>query len=457
MPEYKGDWWLPNEKDSKVKGTLVIPVDDRPVLELMGALTDIGPGKSNDFRPEVILGTSIEGKRVTLLRCFQFDPTVNLGTGAKSSKFYATIIVVGEHFNDAKELKFKALYAEYAGLDDWVRMSGFDIQTPDPTTSSVIYKQPGPIQAVINGLQVSIIFEGLMHQEIPKRVTIRQRTSIEMRTSAEESIDEFLKLAYTVQNFLSLALAQATYPTEIYGEAELHKVEFQGHTIYPPIRLIIPAATSSKRLGPIPQKPLLLFSDVAGRFSLILKNWFANAELLEPVYAGYFAVMNDPQMYLHQKFLSLVNAIESYHRRRFGNYELPEGDHEKRKQAIVSAAPAEFQKWLTKKLRYSNELTLRVRLEQLVQKFSFLEFKNKDWFINKVLNTRNYLTHYDPSLKDQSATDSELLEITYKLKVMNEAALLTELGLASADVERVIRMSDGYRLAFVSLQNHPSS
>ncbi len=450
VSEHKGDWWLPDKPEIKVKGTLVIS-DDQAVLELAGALTEIGPGKPQDFRPEVILGISIEGHRITLLKCFQFNPTVNLGTGAKMSNFFAEMVLIGEHFNSVDELRFNVIYAEFPSLNNWVRISGFDIQRPDPTVTTVTYKRPMPIQAQVNGVRVSLVFEGLPHWEFPRQVTIRQRTCIEIKPHDAKSLDEFLKLVRDIQNFLSLAIAQETRPVKIYGETEKHKMQIKDQMVYPPIRIIVPSWFSSKG-SKSPQNPLLSFKDIVNRFGLILKNWFTNADPLEPVYGGYFAVIYNPQMYLHQKFLSFLNALESYHRRRFSNYELPEVDHKKRKDAIVSAVPEHYRNWLEKKLEYSNELTLRVRLQDLVQKFSFLQFRDTDWFVNKVLNTRNYLTHYDPSKKEGAATNDELLEITHKLKVLIEAVLLTELGLSPTEVQNLVRQSDEYQLAFVRLQ-----
>jgi hypothetical protein len=453
VSKYKGDWWLPDKPELKVKGTLDISQDNRAVLELMGALTEIGPGKPLEFRPEIILGISIGGTRITLHKCIQFHPTLNLGTGAKASSFYASMVFLGEHFNDSRELKFKALYVEFDGLDYWVGVSGFDIQEPNSTTKVLTYRQPGPIQALINGLKVSILFEGLPTIRTPKQVTIRQRTSIELRPKSEESFDDLLKLVFDIQNFLSLAFAQPTSPTRIYGQSDAHKLEINGQTIYPTIRIAVHSTFSTKEIGRVQGNSLITFRDVLGRFGLFLKNWLVKTELLEPVYGGYFAVVYNPQMYLHQKFLSFLNAIESYHRRRIANYELAEAEHLRRLTSILSTAPQEHRKWLERKLRYSNELTLRERLEQIIERYSFLEFRDKGWFVNKVLDTRNYLTHYDPTLKGKSATNDELIEITRKLKVLNETVLLSELGLLPIEVERLIRHSDEYQLASVRLQS----
>lgn len=50
-------------------------------------------------------------------------------------------------------------------------------------------------------------------------------------------------------------------------------------------------------------------------------------------------------------------------------------------------------------------------------------------FINKVMNTRNYLTHYDESLKSKTTSENTLREITDKLNLILFFWILNILGL----------------------------
>ena len=50
-------------------------------------------------------------------------------------------------------------------------------------------------------------------------------------------------------------------------------------------------------------------------------------------------------------------------------------------------------------------------------------------FINKVMNTRNYLTHYDESLKSETASEDTLREITDKLNLILYFWILKIVGL----------------------------
>jgi len=89
------------------------------------------------------------------------------------------------------------------------------------------------------------------------------------------------------------------------------------------------------------------------------------------------------------------------------NYELPEEEHAKRLEEIIKAAPSQHKEWLKNKLAYSNEPSLRKRLKEIFNEIRDVIpkeiFPDEEYFIGKVVDTRNYLTHYDKRLKEIAA------------------------------------------------------
>lgn len=154
-------------------------------------------------------------------------------------------------------------------------------------------------------------------------------------------------------------------------------------------------------------------------------------------------------VYLNLKFLSMVQALESYHRRAVSNKELPEDDHKERVARIMNAAPSEHKKWLKEKLNYSNEPRLRERLKDLSDTFH-VTIKNlipdRKYFINKVIDTRNYMTHYDEDLKEKSAKEIELFIITEQLRSIVEMCLMKEIGFNSKEIDNLICKRYKHRL-----------
>jgi chemotaxis regulatin CheY-phosphate phosphatase CheZ len=146
-------------------------------------------------------------------------------------------------------------------------------------------------------------------------------------------------------------------------------------------------------------------------------------------------------MYIEQQLLSLVGAIEAYHRRTMDNFELPKEQHNKRLEEILRSVPEEYKGWLNEKLAYSNEKSLRKRLREIVKEFDPILkelIPDLDSFVDKVVKTRNYLTHNDEKLKDQAVAGKELLELVENLKIIAEICLLKELGFTLDKIKNLI-------------------
>jgi ApeA N-terminal domain 1 len=123
-------------------------------------------------------------------------------------------------------------------------------------------------------------------------------------------------------------------------------------------------------------------------------------------------------MYLEQRFLNMVQAAESYHRRRRSNEVLPKSEHRERVQRIVSTAPEGDRSWLKEQLTYSNEPRLRDWLADLValtEPVMMPLIGDVHKFVRLVTNTRNYHTHYDRRLLSKSAQGPDLYELTSQL------------------------------------------
>jgi len=448
--EYKGIWWLPDNPEKQISGTLTFTPSEGAVLDLIGSFEDI-KDMNKMLEPEIILGTTSNGKNITLHKCFETKSSVSL-PGFQISSFYANVIFIGAHFQKSEDIKFKNISVHYSHLDEWTNISGFDIQYLPEREVAVKYKVPESIKASINDdYNIHIIFraEYPVRSTVQKEANIKQITYIKIEASQEKILEEYWKTMYQIQNFLSLGVMSPVYPLTIEGTTEVNKTIIESKTYYPPVKIVYrlgDVRIVSKTL--LPFDMLFTFRDISDRFEGFLKNWFGRAELLEPVYDLYFGTLYNPRMYLQHWFLSLVQAIESYHRRVMKNHELPEEEHNKRIAEILSMAPEKHVDWLKGELVYSNEPSLRSRLREIFEKYSdivkdFIE--DKDAFIQKVVITRNYLTHYDSNLKEQAAKGKELYQVTQKLRISLEICLLTELGFSLEDIRNLFSRNRQYK------------
>ncbi len=453
--EYKGIWWLPDKPEEQISGTLRFAAAEGAVLELIGSFKDL-QDMNKILEPEIILGISSNGKNITLYKCFETKSTISF-PGFQTSSFYGNVVFVGVHFQKAEEIKFNNLSIHYLHLDEWINTSGFDIKYLREENEIIIkYKLPEPFQATISDeLKILINFrsEGSTFSYFQKEATIKQTTEIEVETPEAKPFEDYIKIMYQIQNFLTLGITEPVYPLAIDGITEENREMINDKNPYPRVEIFY-------TLPDIPQSPktlhpsdmLFTFEDISSRFDSFLRNWFEKVDLLEPVYDLYFGTLYNPRMYSEQKFLSLVQAIESFHQRTHGGEYLSVEEYKPVYDTLVNAIPdwvsSDLKCRLMEYLKYGREFSLRKRLKEIIYIYQdnidrFIG--NKNAFIENVVDTRNYQTHHDEDLKERAASGEELYRLTQKLKVLLEVCLLRELGFSSDEIKGLFSRNGRYQ------------
>ena len=435
--EYEGDWWFPESPERKVKGKLKFDPKEGASLYLVGSKEDLATivGIS---KPEIILGFSTDGKKITLYDSLLSKSSVHV-PGMIEQWFYVTYVFVGTHFHKAEDIKFKSANIRFSYLDDWVDVSGFKIGLLKKGGYSIRYKLPKDFRAKIsNDLKVNISF-GAKYPAlygVQKEVYAKQEAWIRIIPSEVKTLEYFLLAIHHIQDFLTLVISEPVYPLYIKADIESEELAVSFVNIFYRLPRI---ADISRTL--YPQEMLFAFEDISKQFGFLLRNWFRKRELLSSVSDLYLGVLYAGEIYLNNEFLNLVQAIESYHRRTMKNYELPEAEHKKRVAEILNAVSSEHRRWLKEELKYSNEPNLRKRLRGILESSQMVSdelITNKKLFINKIVDTRNYLTHFDPILEEKAAKNEELFKFTLKLKILLQFCLLKEIGLSFELIKKSI-------------------
>jgi len=440
--EYTGEWWLPDNQDRKIPGRLRFNQSEGAILELDGCFTE-DPKLTELFNPAIVNGMSNTRKEITLHRCLERGRTVTspfVEPTLYTSKLYAHEVFVGVHFQREEDIKFNHLRVRYSRLDDWLNFSPFKFE--DKANEQVWrYKPPNPVQVSISDeLRLQIAFE-LSYAWPVTVLHVTHKGVIVIAPAEETHFEKYQQLARCVQDFLSLAVGEAICPLEIEGETESAKRVIGNHTLYEDVKIFyqLPVVPKERPLGVF--KPLFGYKVIANKLEHLLQNWFGKAEQLAPVYDLYFSSVYGREMHLEQKFLCLIQALESYHRRMVRNYERPEEDHNRLLQEIFSAVAQDVKEWLSEKLQHSNEPTLKKRLNELLDTFSVTAshfIKRRNNFVRKVVDTRNYHTHYDERLKRKAARGRDLNDIIFVLRILTEMCLLKELGFDTSEVHSLI-------------------
>jgi hypothetical protein len=236
------------------------------------------------------------------------------------------------------------------------------------------------------------------------------------------------------RNFLCLATQESTYPQTIVGITDVNPDSSL-------VEIFYQLDTSPTFVETDVFNSLFSFKDIEYKFDTCLKNWYTKYEMLEPICQLYFGSYYGRFVYVDLKFLSLVQALESYHRIISSNEELPKPEHQTRINNILNAVPINYRSWLKYKLKYSNEPTLQKRLQDLFNKFNCsinTLVPNQEVFIRKIVDTRNYMAHRDVNLKNKTVSNKELFVITERLRILVETCLLNEIGFNLDEIKSIL-------------------
>lgn len=467
--EYKGVWWLPDNPEKQISGTLMFVPGEGAVLDLVGSFNGsfveikstncikrVWTGKP--FEPEIILGTSSNGKSITLHKCVE-TKRLDSSSGFPTSSFYANIVFIGWHFTKPEELKFKSFFVNYPYFEEWSKIGVFSYRRESEEKSKqyeVKYEVPEPVKAKIDNFKISFDHNLNVSGDWIREVNLKHTTFIKIEPEDELYFEEYQSILYHLQNFLSLATTRVICPLSIEATTEHYKrvsTFSKGKVHHPHIEIfynVIGKVDLSEKLNYYDM--LFTFEDISGQFETYLQNWFDKAELLKPVYGLFFGTLYKPSMYLEVQFLSLIQAVESYHRRRFGGKYLSDEDYKEVCDTLVNAIPDSveggFKDSLKSRIRYGNEFSLRTRLRRLFDSDEYQEIlsefaENKNAFIGEVVDTRNYLTHYEG--KEKAAIGEELDPFIQKLKILLEICLLTELGFSSEEIKKLFSRNKRYQ------------
>lgn len=439
--ELKGIWWLPNNENNYIHGILRFIPEDGAYLELMDQLLDY-----KTYEVDIILGRSADGKNITLYKCFELKKTL-ISSGFLTSKVFANIVFKGVHFEKEEDIIFTELSCHYSNLDEWAWMNGISLEYTGDNKIEIKYEYPPVVSVNISEeytIEIYVITQTPSYSIVQKEASIVQKVYVKLINNKLNSFDEHREKLDHMQNFISLGVGVPVRNINLIGKTEENKEELQGNIIYPKVTIyLISKVLSSSYKQVLPPHMLFSFRAIEEEFHKIIKSWFDMKKTLSPIFDLYFGIIYNSGMYLEQRFLSLVQAIESYHRRTRINNEIDPSKHGERIDNIIQSVDDDYKSWLKGRLSYSNEPTLRTRLIELVRECDSLlklpSSRKKKSFISKVCDTRNYLTHYDVALSHRVAKEIELLNIITMLKIIIEYNLLVDIGFDKDKTNKLLK------------------
>lgn len=451
---YTGIWWLPDHNHETVAGTLTISFEEGFRLELIGLLSQIDEAftiNTTKTYPK-ILGMTKEGQQITLCDCLEsrshFE-SHGTDTFASQEISIGGAIYIGSHFLEPDDPRFYKVDVQYSHLQEWANLFK-PIVRFTPGKYELTYISPQKKHVSLSGGSITLVTTTNSHQN-SSQVNLSQTVQIEFEMQEALTLTEWLsRYIGPVQNFLSLATQRPNAIESISSYVSKSKVNTTSSTSEKkPIQIIFPKYFIEKNAGETihPHHMLFAYGDIEEDFTEVVKKWLAVSDELSSVCDLFFSVMYNRNLYQENRFLNIAQAAETYHRRRFKK-DVPGDEHVNRLAAILASAPEEYREWLEMKLKYSHEPPLSQRLKDLIREVDKVIrplLGKKDRFVQKAVDTRNFLTHYDPSLEHKAARGEALFVLTQTLSLLVQACFLHELGLSDERCIEFFRRSSDYK------------
>ncbi|WP_196800027.1 MULTISPECIES: HEPN domain-containing protein [unclassified Thioalkalivibrio] len=446
-PEIHGLFWLPGNEETKVSGKCLCTEDGSIELEILGTLSG-KPIEQDDGTVPRILGVSSNGKFVTLDDCFYRKRNFSF-PGIAVAQIHVHRMYIGAHFSAAEQVAFDAISFHSTALDEWIRYSPINVELrvgKNPGVSIDYQPPPSPKWPLKDG---TIEFKFAWTAPSPgqfREAKVTQRTLIEWNFPEPKLVSQATSYIFKLADLASLA-CDRTLPIHSITGYRKDLTEEQGEkTKRTPIEIYMNLERSQEVDHARLSRPFVLFDfkAISETFSNAVQTWFDSYEKFDSAFNLYFATRAPRQLYLENRYLMLAQAVETLHRKMFTDVFYEKDEYAELSAAVMEGVPQKFQWWVQARLQYGNELSLRQRLKRLFSGHEEI-FGGKSkvkYLISKIVTTRNYLTHYDESLKDLAASGSEMHNLCLALELLLQIHFCRMVGFSQDDVHQICSTSE---------------
>ena len=402
--QFEGLWWLPEKPEERYGGILRVEGGKGIELDIIGTFQDFfSKSGTRLFQPKIILGISTENKPCTLWRAAQYRST--LFTQVPVSKFIANRLYYGAHFNSEADLAFRSMRLELTYLEPWLGVNPFGMtfsaeeqrltQITIPKRSNLMFETSilDPVARV--GIYYGVGYEHKSFQGI----TLKEGASIRVEPASPQPALWYEETRRDLEILFTLLIGTPVFPTAVTYTVVADATATEKLV---PVEMYMSLLHPSIQEEMSPAKMPLPYVVISGSVAALIQRWFANAKDLRPVYDLLSGTQYNTEMYEEARFLSLMQAIETFHRRTEQGHFWEADKYDQWCQTVPQTFPEDMPPDLEERLKiylhYGNEYSLRKRLKLLFNslgKFRETIEGNVPDSVNLIVNTRNYLTHYE--------------------------------------------------------------
>lgn len=414
---HDGYFWLPGGDDNKIIGTFIMRENENIYIELKG-IFEGDTTSPNDDTFDTIHGYTDQLGYITFSNCFYTKHAISFGGMSNGN---ATLLVnqvyIGDLLTTPNDLLLKSINFRFDHLDEWLSISGIKVERQSINSEkahAIFYKKPAPISFDLDeGFKLSIDFSySLPGAPNLTEAKFTQEAFFNLSSDKPVALSKFDEMAHKILRLISLFIGTPLVMSDLVART------FVEEKI---IKVFYKSAGYAKEESISFREMNFLYNHIKNELGELLRKWITSHDLLLPSISLYFSSFTGQNALLDARFLSLVQGLETFHRRTSTEKYIDEDLFKKLLEEVFKSCPEEHVKWLKGRTMHGNEISLNSRLESLMSPFSNIigGKKNISKLARKISTTRNYKTHYDPSAEKAAVNGIDM----YKLIVFMECLL----------------------------------
>ncbi|WP_161980551.1 HEPN domain-containing protein [Streptococcus sp. S784/96/1] len=370
---------------------------------------------------KVIYGKLLSGKSIMLYDCYVIDRS-NHKNFTKSGLNYTKQVIKANYLFETdvrlgtEGLLITSAQVDFGNILEWANLCHYTWRG-DGTSRNPIWIENDPVSInVRDGLGVTFIPSrntGIL-DDYQEKIELSQKVYTEFQYEQPVKWENFLEDIKKVEHLIGFGLQRSVRFEGI--KCQLLEDDSEDKFWIDEVILGI------GRIGNINnQHPyFFLYNLETITEEAHFSKWIEYYEKLKPILDLYFLIL-DNRYYLTSElvFLNMVQALETFHA-RFITDDVK--NYITRSKSLVERY-CDYEGWLAflcdDRQQKNRSIYLKSRLADLMfADGQHLEMEPQ--YIQKIVDTRNYYTHYNPKKLERSFTKSELPIVNYKLKLLLE-------------------------------------
>jgi hypothetical protein len=439
----EGIWYLPEKKENELQGILTYAFDSSITLNVLGSF---GSGILTDANfYAVINGFTVNGKDVTLIGCHTNNHSLH-APGIEEYSYLIEQVIIGDSYSTVPSEQFFQFRFHIDKIEDWLDLQLIKVNN-DREKRSIDYHFEWPNPMVYNidkNNKLSIEHIGTTQNgPAVNKINLNVEAYFEYQSTIPFSLKKMIEVIFRIRMLISFFTLRPYFADKVEIKSLVDGQTNNG-IVYPRWNQFFyqEGTNFTNEYGDEDTfsflKYVVPFPAVKESFEIILSNWFEKYEVLEPVIESYYSYFYLSETTINAKFLHVVQAFEAYHRRMRNNDKISLPDFKKKIESILKDVSPELVPWLTEKLAFAYEPTLKERLTELFRDSGELGFdsvfEDVETLVKKIRDSRNYLTHYDARLQNKVMEPSEMVKVTEQIAEYLLFLILRDIGI---DVEKL--------------------